>query len=884
MNFKTKIALKCGLSSSLLLVGSLTPTISYAVKNAKDEPKVEEDYQYTDADVLDTKTNLLVNYDRYPSTPVDKNEEEMSIIEKVDMILSSNVSNNAKVYGLLEIGNSYGITLMDWPYTLNQLKNKQLSVASKIASSEEFRQLNDLYNSLHKEYAVYEIVDKEATILNDKILASHDEQSRPDIAQLRAQNLLKYEIDLAKKSHDQLKSAANFTLNKENSLNNYYYEGNNSESFITIDQLKDHGQLDFGADITPILSNLAVNKNEVKDAFNIIQNTSYALNDTKFSLYARINDYDYSKSEGNFDITIDYGMIETKYDALPNREDFIVWYSDWQKETKENPMFALNNEEDYKNPLKYHMLLSNEIIDEWAREWFADAAQQISFIQDNEHGFDTIRKIVKEKGGLSHRFTMEEMAQFMTLPNGVEISNETLLDVNLEMVISKLDDTKNEIDYKLFLTFDFAPDVTVGSEEYQDIVSVSKKTIEDLFKTYKNIVDTVAVFDQWAYTRNIGSPFDKLTDQKLLNRTMNVLTLCTLAATIATCVYVATQFWRIIMFPWQIKVMLIGIIITGVSGLTATAVGVLFDIYNFSNISQYKGKSYSRSDYWDGIDDILAKMKDDHKNDIDNFVDGMAAKVQYYKESIEQLRKNPNPTMAEIDGLVDVFGNYEQPTSNNSKNWTLGQKSYKINNWMMDCMKEDTNKYDWMIHVKYGIDIPTHDIVAEVPCAVVANQTALASENMFKVVPWLIVTEISTLLLGTLTLEICMGKVARWEISHLLIVHYTTSFLYNLFGTILTTLGLGVVTFVFVDILKVFDFKKVDDNFHTLCRKSSSDKLFPHAAITVVGVALWTLVSEFCVQTEIKKMFNKRVILILIMTSLVYLQVATYFAMFSNFK
>jgi hypothetical protein len=183
-----------------------------------------------------------------------------------------------------------------------------------------------LYYSLHKEYATSDIVDKEVTILNDRILANHDEPSSPQIAKFRAQNLLKYEIDAAKKSHEQLEQIANFTVNKNktDSLNSYYYESNDRSSFITIDQMKEQGILNVGADITDYLPALAVNQNEATDTYNIISDTSYALNDTEFSLYARIDDYEYSKSDGHFDITIDYGMIETKYDALPNREDFII--------------------------------------------------------------------------------------------------------------------------------------------------------------------------------------------------------------------------------------------------------------------------------------------------------------------------------------------------------------------------------------------------------------------------------------------------------------------------------------------------------------------------------------------------------------------------------
>jgi hypothetical protein len=48
------------------------------------------------------------------------------------------------------------------------------------------------------------------------------------------------------------------------------------------------------------------------------------INDTQFTLYARIDDYDYANSTSYYDITIDYGMIESKYDSLPNRHDFMV--------------------------------------------------------------------------------------------------------------------------------------------------------------------------------------------------------------------------------------------------------------------------------------------------------------------------------------------------------------------------------------------------------------------------------------------------------------------------------------------------------------------------------------------------------------------------------
>jgi hypothetical protein len=89
---------------------------------------------------------------------------------------------------------------------------------------------------------------------------------------------------------------------------------------------------------------------------------------------------------------------------------------------------------------------------------------------------------------------MEEMSEFMTLPNDAEINNVTFPNLNLEMTISQMDPTTNKIDYRLFLTFDFAPDVTIGSEQYSAVVPVSKELVNSLFRTYNNIVDTVAVF------------------------------------------------------------------------------------------------------------------------------------------------------------------------------------------------------------------------------------------------------------------------------------------------------------------------------------------------------------------------------------------------------
>ena len=45
----------------------------------------------------------------------------------------------------------------------------------------------------------------------------------------------------------------------------------------------------------------------------------------------------------------------------------------------------------------------------------------------------------------------------------------------------------------------------------------------------------------------------------------------------------------------------------------------------------------------------------------------MSSTIIENKDKMEKLRNNPNPSMAEIDEMVKVFGNYEKPTSNDSK-------------------------------------------------------------------------------------------------------------------------------------------------------------------------------------------------------------------------
>jgi hypothetical protein len=57
-----------------------------------------------------------------------------------------------------------------------------------------------------------------------------------------------------------------------------------------------------------------------------------------------------------------------------------------------------------------------------------------------------------------------------------------------------------------------------------------------------------------------------------------------------------------------------------------------------------------------------------HKDEVNAYEDQMETAIGVNKNKIEKLRNNPNPSMAEIDEMVGVFGNYEKPIDNDPKN------------------------------------------------------------------------------------------------------------------------------------------------------------------------------------------------------------------------
>jgi hypothetical protein len=57
----------------------------------------------------------------------------------------------------------------------------------------------------------------------------------------------------------------------------------------------------------------------------------------------------------------------------------------------------------------------------------------------------------------------------------------------------------------------------------------------------------------------------------------------------------------------------------------------------------------------------------------------MSKSIAQNRDKMEKLRKDSNPKMADIDAMVNVFGNYEKSTSTDYENLNLGQKAYLIN-------------------------------------------------------------------------------------------------------------------------------------------------------------------------------------------------------------
>jgi hypothetical protein len=60
-------------------------------------------------------------------------------------------------------------------------------------------------------------------------------------------------------------------------------------------------------------------------------------------------------------------------------------------------------------------------------------------------------------------------------------------------------------------------------------------------------------------------------------------------------------------------------------------------------------------------------MKDDHKDFINHSTHDMAKAIKENKDKMAEIQRNPNPSMADIDAMLAVFGNYEQLKSNNSE-------------------------------------------------------------------------------------------------------------------------------------------------------------------------------------------------------------------------
>ena len=211
---------------------------------------------------------------------------------------------------------------------------------------------------------------------------------------------------------------------------------------------------------------------------------------------------------------------------------------------------------------------------------------------------------------------------------------------------------------------------------------------------------------------------------------------------------------------------------------------------------------------------------------------------------------------------------------------------------MMDLMKSDTSKYDWMIHAKYGIGNPTHDIIKEVPCTIVANQEALASETMFKTVPILLASEVCSISLGFITISLGLFFDSKeWNFlgaTQNTKKQWFSNWLPSLILDCFLALLLGFTSGAFIEIFTAFDYKNGSDNLKNVCKKYSSPKLLSEAVLTTVIIGIVAIYKLAYAEEQYQILFGKTVnlktVIMFVFTALIFLQTTTYIAMFSNFR
>jgi hypothetical protein len=152
-----------------------------------------------------------------------------------------------------------------------------------------------------------------------------------------------------------------------------------------------------------------------------------------------------------------------------------------------------------------------------------------------------------------------------------------------------------------------------------------------------------------------------------------------------------------------------------------------------------------------------------------------------------------------------------------------------------------------MINVKYGTE-PIHDIMKEVPCAVVANQSALASETIFNTVPTIIFYQCIAAGIGVVCLEsfLTFTRLPNGD------TLYLDEAIKVILALILEQIGMAVLIGAIGEVFTDFDYKNSVDNFDRVCKKHTSPKIFPKFVGGAVILVLDTIIDACLIQTDKK--------------------------------
>jgi hypothetical protein len=94
--------------------------------------------------------------------------------------------------------------------------------------------------------------------------------------------------------------------------------------------------------------------------------------------------------------------------------------------------------------------------------------------------------------------------------------------------------------------------------------------------------------------------------------------------------------------------------------------------------------------------------------------------------------------------------------------------------------------------------------------------------------------------------------------------------------------GLGFASSTFIKIFSIFDYKNASNNLETLCEKHSSPKLIPRTVLSIIIIGIYACLLPYSKPSNVATGWTD--FIMCTFGALIFLQTATYVAMFSNFK